>query len=92
MVSSTITEVDILEKVVSPTNGDMNPDAARVILGLKFDSATTRQIRQLMQRNSKGTITAQERLDLEKFLRVGKFIDILQAKARRSLQQIKAAP
>jgi hypothetical protein len=91
MATSTITEAAILEKVVAPENGDMNPDAARAVLGFKFDSATTRQIRQLLQKNNRGTITTDERLTLEKFLRVGKFIDVLQAKARLSLKHAQAA-
>ncbi len=83
---TTITEAGILEKVVAPGEGDMDPDAARAILGFKFDSATTKQIRQLLQKNNRDTITAQERIILEKYLRVGKLIDILHAKALRSLQ------
>jgi len=83
---TTITEAGILEKVVAPGEGDMDPDAARAILSFKFDGATTKQIRQLLQKNNKGTITAQERILLEKYLRVGKLIDLLHAKARRSLQ------
>jgi hypothetical protein len=84
--TTTITEADILEKLVAPKEGDMDPDAARAVLGFKFDSATTKQIRQLLQKNNRGTITASERVTLEKFLRVGKFIDILHAKARLSLR------
>jgi hypothetical protein len=86
ITTDTITEADILEKIVAPEEGDMNPDAARAILGFKFDSDTTKQIRRLLQKNNRGTISAPERLTLEKFLRVGKFIDILHAKARLSLR------
>ena len=81
-----ITELDILDRIVGPDEGDLDPDAARAILRLKFDSASTKQIRQLLQKNNRGTISVQERLDLEKFLRVGKFIDVLHAKARLSLK------
>jgi hypothetical protein len=85
-----ITEADILERIVVPGEGDMNPDAARAILAFKFDSGTTKQIRALLRKNNRGTITAPERLTLERFLRVGKFIDILQAKARLSLRHTDA--
>ena len=81
---TTITEASILEKVVAPEEGDMDPDAARAILNFKFDSITTKKIRRLLQKNNRGTITAQERILLEKYLRVGKLIDLLHAKARRS--------
>jgi hypothetical protein len=84
--TTVITEAEILERIVAPQNGNMSPEAARVVLGFKFDRNTTKQIRQLLQKNNRGTISASERLMLERFLRVGKFIDILHAKARLSLQ------
>lgn len=84
--STTITEAEILEKVVAPGEGEMDPDAARAILDLKFDSATTRLVSRLLQRNNRGTITAQDRITLEKYLRVRKFIDLLHAKALLSLR------
>ena len=39
-----------------------------------------------MDKNSKGTITDAERAEMEKYLRVGTFLDLIQAKARVSLQ------
>ena len=88
MANSTIlSDADILEHVVSPVKGSMDPDAARAILDLKFDRDATKRIKQLLQKNNRGAISAEERITLEKFLRVGKFIDLLQAKARLSLRE-----
>ena len=84
---TTFSDADILEHVVSPMNGGMTPDAARAILDLKFDKDATRRIRQLLQKNNRGTISADERITLEKFLRIGKLIDLFQAKARLSLKE-----
>ena len=83
----TLTEADILEKVVAPNVADLTPAAARSLLGFKFDASTTKRIRQLVQKNNRGTISADERIDLEKFLRVGQFLDLVHAKARLSLQE-----
>jgi hypothetical protein len=82
-----LSDADILEHVVSPVKGGMDPDAARAILDLKFDKDATKRIRQLLQMNNRGAISAEERITLEKFLRFGKFIDLLQAKARLSLKE-----
>jgi hypothetical protein len=82
-----ISEAEILEHVVSPITGDLTPEASRAILELKFDAAATKRIRQLLKKNNRGSITAEERIALERFLRVGKFIDLLQAKARVSLKK-----
>ena len=83
--SPTLTEADILDQVVAPRTGALHPEAARSFLDFKFDRATTKRIRQLLQKNNRGTITADERLTLEKYLRVGQFLDLLHAKARLTL-------
>jgi hypothetical protein len=63
----------------------MSPSVAREILGLRYSDETTARIRGLLSTNNAGTITPGERADLDKYLRVGQFIDLLQAKARISL-------
>jgi (p)ppGpp synthase/HD superfamily hydrolase len=80
--SLSLTEADILEKVVSPTTVGQSFDAARDFLKFRFDPKATAQIRRLLQKNNRGTITAEERVLLEKYLRVGQFLDLLHAKAR----------
>jgi hypothetical protein len=44
-------------------------------------------MRRLVQKNNRGTITAGERVALEKYLRVGQFLDLVHAKARLSLRR-----
>lgn len=85
--TETVTEADILAKVVAPDRADLTPDAARSFLAMRFDGKTTKEIRRYLQKNNRGTITAEERIALEKYLRVGQFLDLLQAKARLSLKQ-----
>jgi hypothetical protein len=80
-----ITERDILERVLSDGNGALSPEAAQSLLALKFPASDTRRIRALLRKNNAGTITAEERLALEEYLRVGQFLDLLHAKARVSL-------
>jgi hypothetical protein len=84
---STITEADILNQVVEPKKGRLSAEAARSFLELRFDAATTRRIRKLLQKNNRGDISAAERLTLEKYLRVGQLIDLLHAKAKVSLHR-----
>jgi hypothetical protein len=85
--TGTITEADILDDLLAATQGDLTPEAARSVLALKFSLRTTRRIRQLLQKNNRGTIRADEQATLEKYLRVGQFLDLWQAKARLSLRQ-----
>ncbi len=81
-----ITESEILADVIAPDQGDPSADVAELVLRWKFTDRAVAQMNDLADRNNKGTITAQERDELEKYLRVGSLINILQAKARRSLQ------
>ena len=84
-----LTEATILEKIVSPGIADLTPEAARSLLEFKFDAPTTKRVRQLLQKNNRGTISADERIDLEKYLRVGEFLDLVHAKAKLSLVESK---
>jgi hypothetical protein len=80
-----ISEADILADVVGPMNAELPPEVARCLLDLKFDAATVKRIRRLLQKNNRGTITAHERELLEKYLRVGQLLDLLHAKAKLAL-------
>jgi hypothetical protein len=90
--TATISEADILAQIIHPDRPDLDPDAVRSILDLHFDKVATRNIRQLLRKNNKGTITAEERLTLEKYLRVGQVLDLFQAKARISLRNCSKKP
>lgn len=85
--AATITEADILAEVVAPRRGGLSAEAARSLLSLKFKPRTTQRIRRLLGKNNRGTITPEERLTLDKYLRVGLMLDLLQAKARLALRQ-----
>ena len=69
-----------------PFDDNLDAAAARSLLRIRFDSRATKQINQLLRKNQRGTITADERMVLEKYLRMGKFIDVLHAKARKALK------
>lgn len=79
------TEAEILEGMVQPGEGDMAPEAAKALLELKFDRAAKKSIETLLRANAAGTISAADRLVLDRYLRVGQLIDLIQAKARLSL-------
>jgi hypothetical protein len=88
--TSTITEADILSEVVGPNQPGINPEFARAILDLRFTDRANKQIRKLLDKNNKGTINESERATLNKYLRVGQFLDLMQAKAKLSLEKSDA--
>jgi hypothetical protein len=82
MATATIpSEMEILERVIMQENPDRSGEAARAILRVRFDVSSTKRIRQLLRKNNRGKISAEERIELERYLRVGQLLDLLQAKA-----------
>ena len=85
MIGTTLTEADILADVLAPDQGDLSAEFAQSVLRWKFSRRATAHINKLALRNQSGTISVEERDELERYLRVGSFLNLLQAKARRSL-------
>ncbi len=75
-------ESSILDRLVLP------PESARAVLAIKFPAEDEERMRELMDRNNRGTITAGELAEMEGFRRVGTFLGVLQAKARLQLKQL----
>lgn len=62
-------------------------EAARTVLSIRFASDDESRMRDLMDRNNRGTITPDEHAEMEAFRRIGAFLAIAQAKARLALKQ-----
>jgi hypothetical protein len=86
-----LTEADILADVVAPDDPSLSQEFARAVLSVRFSDKAIKRIRGLLRKNNAGTITPGEKAELEKYLRVGQFIDLMQAKARLSLQPKRSA-
>jgi len=80
--SSAITETQILEQVIMSDQGGMSPESARAILDLRFDPSALGRMNELAEKNRQGTLSEAERQEMEKYLRVGNFLNLMQAKAR----------
>lgn len=86
-----ITEAEILTEVVAPNRPMLSAALAEELMSMKFNEGATGRIRDLLQKNNAGTITPIEKATLEKYLRVGEFLDLWQAKARLTLHQLHLA-
>lgn len=78
---------EIIEAVVTNGTRKLSPEVANGLLQLKFDEKSISRIRNLLRKNNKGTISANERIRLENYLRVGRMLDLLHAKARLALSK-----
>jgi uncharacterized protein YnzC (UPF0291/DUF896 family) len=87
MIPNTLTEADILDHVISPHQPGLPPEFARAILELHFDQPALERMNDLAEKNRAGTLSAAEHTEMEKYMRVGQFLNLLQAKARVSLRE-----
>lgn len=62
------------------------PESARAVLSIRFASDDEERMRELMDKNNRGTLSPEEAAEMEAFRRIGAFLAIAQAKARLALQ------
>jgi hypothetical protein len=75
----------ILESVIGHPKGQMSPELARYLLSLDFPPSAQTRYAELTERAQAGSLTDEERAELEDFLNVNDFLTIVQSKARVAL-------
>ncbi len=74
-------------RIVKPDQANFTPELARAILKLDFDPEDHRRVDELSAKAQKGTLTPEERAELEEYIRVGCELAVLRSKARLSLKR-----
>src|SRR4051812_6104719 len=82
-----ITEADIFSRVIDPTNPSLTPQAAQALLDLSFSERDHSRMAELARKSNEGTITADDRRELQGYVFVGDVLSMLKAKARASLHK-----
>jgi hypothetical protein len=82
MASEIVTEADILDQLVTADEPGFSAEGAQAILSLRFSSAAVGRMNELAERNRQGSLSETDRAALDNYLRVGRFLNIVQAKAR----------
>lgn len=81
----------ILERLMEPGRANWSPDTARTLLRWDFLPVDHARMAELSAKASAGTLTSDEKEDLEEYLRVADFLAIVQSKARMVLQRAETA-
>ncbi len=81
------TESEILERVIQSDTVGLSPEAAQVLLRFRFNTGAIARMNELAEKNRAGTIEPSERAILERYVRVGNFLNLVQAKARGALAE-----
>lgn len=78
---------EILFRAIKPTDGDLSTDAARAMLNFRLAPDDTTRVNNLATKARAGTLTAEERTELDDYERVTALLEIMQSQARISLNQ-----
>jgi hypothetical protein len=78
-------EAAILTRVIRPDEDDLPLEQAKALLRLKFEQSDLDRLHELVVKNQDDELTPIEKEELESYLRVSAFLDLMHAKARHSL-------
>jgi hypothetical protein len=85
--TSPTSEAAIIARMIHPEKADLPDDAAQTLLRFKFDQTDLDRMHELAVKNQDDALTPAEKAELESYLRVSYFIDLMHAKARLSLKK-----
>ncbi len=81
------TEAEIWNRTIQPENGSLSPEAAKALLELRLPPEDISRVNELSAKAQDGSIAEDESRELDNYLNVGRTIELLKAKARRSLRE-----
>lgn len=76
----------ILARLIRPNDESLPAAEAKALLNIRFDSGELDRIQELVKKNQDDALSSAEKADLESYLRISAFVDLMHAKARRSLK------
>ncbi len=80
------------DRIVKPDRANLNPEIARAILKIDFEPEDHRRVDELSAKAQKGTLTPEERAELDEYIRVDLELTVLRSKARLSLKRANQSP
>jgi hypothetical protein len=84
-------EAAILNRVFRPDMGDWPPEAAEALLEIRFGPQDRRRMTRLLRKAKSGTLTTVETETLDNYRHIGRLLELMKARARRSLKLKRAA-
>lgn len=80
-------EAAIWSRLIDPTRADLTADAAESLLRIRWSEEDAKRAHELTTKNQEASLTPEERAELENYCRVGRVLDLMHSKARRSLKR-----
>lgn len=82
---------EVWERTIQPGRADLTPDAARYFLQLHFAEADLARMNQLAADARAGSLTQEQQSELDSYMQLGWFLDLMKSKARLSVGERAAA-
>jgi hypothetical protein len=82
-----VTGVRILTQLVPRSGGDLPPEIARYVLDLDFPQAVHERHEELSYKAQDGSLSPEERAELEEMIAADTLLSIMQSKARSVLKK-----
>jgi Ran GTPase-activating protein (RanGAP) involved in mRNA processing and transport len=79
-------EAAILSRVIQPDAGDWPQAAAEAILRIGFNEGDRERMSALLEKAKAGDLTNEESEALEHYRHIGKLLELMKSRARRSLK------
>ncbi|MGH9906003.1 MAG: hypothetical protein ACRD8U_10545 [Pyrinomonadaceae bacterium] len=79
-------EAAILSRVIQPDSVDWPLAAAEAILGMGFQETDLSRMTALLEKAKEGELSNDEAETLENYRHIGKLLELMKSRARRSLQ------
>ncbi len=80
-------EAAILTRLIRPDKDDLPAEQAKALLRVRFEQSDLDRLHELVVKNQDDNLTPPEKEELEGYLRVSAFLDLMHAKARYSLRK-----
>jgi hypothetical protein len=85
-ITTTDRGAEILTRTIMPNEGNLPVEAARSILHFRLAQADYERVNELAAKARAGTLTAEERAELDEYERITCLVELMQSKARLSLK------
>ena len=84
---SATNEVAILRRLVQADKADLSQRVARYFLSVSFTKEEVNRMNELAAKARAGTLTSEERFEIDNYELIGHLLSILKSKARKSLKR-----
>lgn len=75
-------EAAIWARLMRGPGDDLSPEAAEYLLSIRLSEPDASRLRELADRSESGTLTDEEKIELDSYLHVGNLLAVMQSRAR----------